>query len=252
MTLGEYLSEIPFPGDIYVYHSDNGPIKIGRLAQYRESLRAAAIAYNMEAPEELLWKEREDVIEEMTREKYKEIYGLSWDIIGKTTAQEMIDTESQAENDETNETQEENGWIFIENNGQGGMTTNFWQTDFAKNGYCFVTLDAGYYRLLVPYYRKDWLAEMKTAREVIISRGPWPSGRPPKKDAFEIMFEDGTSSPFIINVGPEQWDRAPGEADQGWKGVFSVYFDGATKPTLEFKKVFYRRVPKIPWLKKVE
>jgi hypothetical protein len=34
---------------------------------------------------------------------------------------------------------------------------------------------------------------MRTAREVIISRGPWPAQR--RTNAIEILFDDGSASP---------------------------------------------------------
>jgi hypothetical protein len=255
MTLKDYLEEVPFPEKVIIYESEK-PIKIGLLNQYRESLRLTAIRYGSDhgvSGDEFkaLRNEYEALIEQMIREKYKELYDLSWDVIGNTSAQEIIDAEDEAENNES-ETQEELKGISIKNDGRKIIDTNYWTSEYAKNGICFMSINAGCYRLLVPHFRKDWIKEMQAAQSVIISRGPFPDAMPPKADAFEIMFEDNTQSPFIINTGTEQWDRAPADADQGWKGVCHVYFDGIQKPIIEFQNVYYRRVKKIPWMKKVQ
>jgi hypothetical protein len=100
-------------------------------------------------------------------------------------------------------------FISIENEEQKLVKTNYWESEYAKNGYCFITINAGWYRLLVPRYREDWLGDIKSANSVIISRGPAPRFQPPKSDAFEILFEDNTQSPFSITTSPEQWDRVP-------------------------------------------
>jgi hypothetical protein len=257
MALKDYLDEVPFPEKVIIYESEK-PIKIGLLNQYRESLRLTAITYGVDHgisgdEFEALRNEYEALIEQMIREKYKELYGLSWDIIGNTSAQEMIDVEDNAENEENEEggTQEELKGIGIKNDGRKIIDTNFWTSEYAENGICYMSINAGCYRLLVPHYRQDWIKEMQAAQSVVISRGPHLSAMPPKSDAFEIMFADNTQSPFIIYTGTEQWDRTPTDADQGWKGVCHVYFDGSQKPVIEFQNVYYRRVKKIPWMKKV-
>jgi hypothetical protein len=115
-----------------------------------------------------------------------------------------------------------------------------------------LSLNAGAYRLLVPKYRNDWLNNFLTARAVIISRGAAFTYKPPKSDALEILFEDETNSPFMILISPEQIDRMPTDADQGWKGVFYIYYDGSKEPVLKFDKVYYRKVKDLPCLKRVE
>jgi len=140
-------------------------------------------------------------------------------------------------------------FIIVKNDGQKIIETNYWESEYAKNGYCYMSVNAGCYRLLIPKNRKDWLKDMEAAKEVVISRGPNETVRPPKSDAFEIMFEDNTESPFVIQTGPEQWERAPSDDDQGWKGCMRVYYGSTEKPVLEFLRVFYRRVEKLPCMK---
>lgn len=144
------------------------------------------------------------------------------------------------------------GFIGIKNDGQKIVETNFWETDYAHNGICYLSINAGCYRLLIPENRRDWLREINTAKEIIISRGPAPQASPPKSDALEILFEDGTDSPFMILIGPEQVERMPADADHGWKGVMHIYDRLAEKPLIEFTRVYYRRVKKLPYMKRVE
>jgi hypothetical protein len=138
------------------------------------------------------------------------------------------------------------------NDGRKIADTNYWKSDYARNGYCYLSINAGAYRLLVPKYGKDWVKECQSAQAVILSRGTAYKYKPPKDDALEILFEDNTDSPFTIMISPEQMDRMPADEDQGWKGVFHLYFDGSREPVIEFQKVYYRRVQELPCLKRVE
>ena len=142
-------------------------------------------------------------------------------------------------------------FVMITNDGQKIVETNYWTSSYAKNGFCYISINSGCYRLLVPKYRKDWLKDMETAKEVVISRGANYTYQPPKSDAFEIMFEDHTETPFVMQTGSEQWEHAPSDADKGWKGVIHVYYDSIEKPVLEFQRVFYRRVKELPYMKPV-
>lgn len=97
--------------------------------------------------------------------------------------------------------------IEIYSKGAEVVSTNYWRTEHAEKGYFYLSLNAGCFRLLVPEPNRAMLTEMRTAREVIVSRGPWPEqGR---TDALEILFEDGTNRPFALHLGVEQVDRLP-------------------------------------------
>ena len=86
------------------------------------------------------------------------------------------------------------GVITIGNGGADIKTTNYWTTDHAKNGIIFFSVNGGCIRALVPESMAEVIPEMKTGKEVIISRGPMPSqGR---DDVFEIMFDDRSDNPF--------------------------------------------------------
>lgn len=61
----------------------------------------------------------------------------------------------------------------IINKGQALVSTNYWTSEHAEAGYCYLTWNAGAARILIPDAVRHLLREMKGAREVIISRGPW-------------------------------------------------------------------------------
>lgn len=63
--------------------------------------------------------------------------------------------------------------LIIENQGQAIARTNYWDSDHAKAGYFFLSWNAGAGRLLMPDSQKAALAEMRSAKYVIVSRGPW-------------------------------------------------------------------------------
>lgn len=54
--------------------------------------------------------------------------------------------------------------ILIENQGQIVKQTNYWDSEQARAGYCYLSWNAGAGRVLVPDPAKSWLREMKGAR----------------------------------------------------------------------------------------
>lgn len=101
---------------------------------------------------------------------------------------------------------------------------------------------AGAFRLLLPPQAEALLADMRTAREAVVSRGPWGS----KPEAIEVMFEDGSNNPVALHIGAEQIDRMPLDSDAGRELTLAVWTKGPHKAlTLP---AWYRRVPKLPWL----
>lgn len=134
--------------------------------------------------------------------------------------------------------------IEIVNDGPRLVSTNYWETDLAQAGYCYLSINAGTFRLLVPRSRADWLPEMSTAEHVVITRGPWPDAG--NRMCWEVMFEDRTDSPFAIQMVPEQCDRAVPPADMGRRVGFAVWTEGGLameRPGL------LRSASRLPYLK---
>lgn len=133
--------------------------------------------------------------------------------------------------------------ILIENAGQRIVTTDFWTSEYAKKGYVFLSWNAGAARLLLPDSQKSLLKDMKSAKEVIVSRGPWPEqGR---EDALELLFEDRSDRPFALHLGMEMTDRTLPDTEQGGGFIVAVWTRGGQKLRLPGK---YRRVGRLPCL----
>jgi hypothetical protein len=140
-------------------------------------------------------------------------------------------------------------FITIENDGPEIISTNYWTTPHAQRGYYHLSINAGAFRLLVPDSQLRNIEEWRSAREVIISRGPWPGAG--KSDALEILFEDDTDNPYAIHLVVEQVDRLPLPTDMDVPGQphrwqFSVWTKSGKTLQLPAR---YRIVAKIPHLR---
>jgi hypothetical protein len=140
-------------------------------------------------------------------------------------------------------------FITIENDGARVARTNFWETDAARAGKVYLSFNAGAARLLVPHSREADVADMRTAREVVISRGPWKAMRIP--DAYEVLFDDGTQYPYALHLGPGSWDRLLPKSEHGRDLMLTVWTEGADgEPVLTWEFLArYRLVSRLPWLK---
>ena len=130
--------------------------------------------------------------------------------------------------------------ITIVNQGQILKSTNYWDSELARNGYFFLSWNAGAGRLLIPDAHKASIREMKTGREVIISRGKLDG-----RDALELMFEDGSDSPYCIHLVAEQCDRLIPDTDQGGGFVVALWTRGGMKLRIPGR---YRVVEALPCL----
>lgn len=139
--------------------------------------------------------------------------------------------------------------LRVENHGPLILATNFWDLPEAKLGKVLVSLNAGAFRILLPASAEPTLDDMRTAKECIVSRGPWPAQGLP--DAMEILFDDGTDGPFALHLSPQSFDRLPIDDDAAKEWILSVWTRprrGRPHKALE-RPCWYRRVPSIPWLK---
>ncbi len=91
----------------------------------------------------------------------------------------------------------------IINDGGAIQETNYFDSEHAKSGLFFVSWNASVARVLVPDGRMDVIDEMRTGRICVISRGLLN-----RVDALELMFDDGSDSPFALHVDMRQTDRA--------------------------------------------
>ncbi|OLP04598.1 hypothetical protein BLL52_4135 [Rhodoferax antarcticus ANT.BR] len=93
--------------------------------------------------------------------------------------------------------------IEIGNNGSEITYTNYWDSEHARCGFCYLSANAGVWRLLVPPEGEVMLAEMKTGRSVSIEPSLHEPGR-----CWDVVFNDGSDAPFFVAVDKQQVDRA--------------------------------------------
>lgn len=93
--------------------------------------------------------------------------------------------------------------ITIGNSGAEIASTNYWETEQARKGFCYLSGNAGTWRLLVPPTIEPLLGEMKTGKSVTIERSLQEPAR-----CWDVVFEDGTSSPFALSIDKKMVDRA--------------------------------------------
>ncbi|GAP37880.1 hypothetical protein ABXN37_22410 [Piscinibacter sakaiensis] len=92
--------------------------------------------------------------------------------------------------------------IKIQNDGPELRATNYWDSEQAAAGLCYLTANAGTWRLLVPEAAEGALEEMRTGRSAIIEPSIHLPGR-----CWDVVFDDGSDSPFSIAVDRRQVDR---------------------------------------------
>jgi hypothetical protein len=132
--------------------------------------------------------------------------------------------------------------LQIQNNDQLILASNYWNSDYARAGKVYLSVNAGAFRLLLPDLFTSELADMRTALEVIISRRLWPAQR--CSDAIELLFDDWTDNPYAPHIGTEQIDRLPLDRDTGREVVCTVWTRG---PKLEIMLPAHnRRSAKLP------
>ena len=133
------------------------------------------------------------------------------------------------------------GSIFFENDGPDIINTNYWQSDSPRRGDVHLSINAGAFRMLVPFTLGWAIRERSKGSDVIISRGPWLMYN--KSDAIEVLFNDDSDKPFTIMVLSNQLNPLPldSSCDQRW--MFSAWTKDGKKLELPCR---YRIVDKLP------
>ena len=138
--------------------------------------------------------------------------------------------------------------IRVENHGQLITAVNYWESTVEETGRVWVSVNAGAIRILVPRAMRRIIEDMRTGKEAILSRGPWPQMKLP--EAVEILFDDGSDSPFALHLSPESFDALPGEPPPGREWIVSAWDHKKGKPHKALERpCHWRRVPRLPWLK---
>lgn len=103
-------------------------------------------------------------------------------------------------------------------NPSGGPT--FGRRSFAREGFCFLSWNAGAGRLLLPEALEGVLHEMRGATHVIVTRGwyePW------RREGLELMFEAHSDCPFCLVLDAAQADRVLLRIDCGARFPLAVW-----------------------------
>jgi hypothetical protein len=137
--------------------------------------------------------------------------------------------------------------IRVTNHGPLLLSSNYWESELAAAGKLFVSVNAGAIRILLPPQLYGDLADMRSAPECVLSRGPWPAER--QREAVEIMWDDGSANPYALHLTPASFDSLPGEPMLGREWILSVWTkkDSSPHKALE-RRCHWRRVVRIPCL----
>lgn len=138
--------------------------------------------------------------------------------------------------------------LRIQNHGTLITACNYWDLPEAAAGKFLVSINAGAFRVLIPPAHEPSIGDMQTAKECLVTRGPWPAMK--LDDAFEILFDDRTSDPYAIHLTPGAFDRLPTDADIAIPWVLTCWTSRRGKPRMALERpCWYRRADRIPHLK---
>jgi hypothetical protein len=131
--------------------------------------------------------------------------------------------------------------LVIKNNGSEILSSNFW--DLHTSSF-FLSVNGSTARLLIPDSKVDEIPKMVTAKQIILSRGPcWPEM---DKEAIEIIFDDGSRTPYSIQLAEEQIDHLIPALMQGRDFRFSAWKKNAVK--IFERPAKFRMVIRLPCL----
>lgn len=130
--------------------------------------------------------------------------------------------------------------VYISNEGENIVETNYWDSELAKKGLFFLSWNDGTARLLMPKIQENYLREIKSGKCVIITRGIYRG-----VESLEIMFEDYSESPFVIFLSLGQTDRVIKDVSK--KTTFTLTVLTAEGEVARFPAK-YRRAKKLPYM----
>ena len=96
--------------------------------------------------------------------------------------------------------------IRIKNNGPELVETDYWDSEHARQGYFFLSINAGTARLLIPDNQRSTFDDVHHVEEVVISQGPWEQN--PAIELVQLLWEDRSDNPFMIMIIPDMMDRS--------------------------------------------
>lgn len=133
--------------------------------------------------------------------------------------------------------------INIVNDGEGIEKTNYFSSEWAKNGIMACSFNDGTFRMLIPDRMRRDVREMKTGKEVIISKGTYQG-----QIAYEFLFDDHTDTPYMQIVGANQMVGPQLADDEHGRAVMFSAWTKGPKKAFESPARF-RVVEKLPCMK---
>lgn len=135
------------------------------------------------------------------------------------------------------------GMIEYTNNGPDIVRTNFWTSGAADDGKFIITCNAGDMRVLLPERYESQVAEMKTGKEVLVTRGTFQG-----QDALELCFDDNSESPYALHTAIQAADMLPQLGD---RFMASVWTRGSGESAVCQLRVpaRYRHAARLPHMK---
>lgn len=138
--------------------------------------------------------------------------------------------------------------IHYTNHGPLIIETDYWRSDLARHGIVGISINAGCIRICLPREMRGLVQDMRRAKVVAISRGPWRADTGQTGEAVEVMWDDGSSDPVCLHTGVEQWPMLP-RAGEPWTCAVYVW---QRRPSRALDRpAIVRHVPHIPWLEPV-
>lgn len=138
--------------------------------------------------------------------------------------------------------------VEVTNHGPLILGSSYWGSEMERRGLFFLSPNAGCIRLLVPSVHRQAIQEMRTGKHVILSRGPWPERG--QADALELLFDDGSASPFALHLTAASCALLPGEPDAGREWTFAAWDMKKGVPHRALERVCrWRRVASLPCLR---
>lgn len=142
--------------------------------------------------------------------------------------------------------------MFIQNDDKKITSTDYWSSPAGNAGVIFFSFNAGSCRILFPSIPKADLRDMKQAKSVILSLGPAPELG--NRDAYELLFDDHSESPYSLLTTLEASDRKISASEDGQQLEISVWTEkrrGKSKETVCVfrRKARFRIVPQVPCMK---
>jgi hypothetical protein len=92
--------------------------------------------------------------------------------------------------------------IEITNNKSKIYSTNYWDTEFAQKGLCYLSGNAGDWRFLIPGHLTEYITEFMAVKRATIE----PSIAIPGH--IDIVSVDGSAAPYFIAISKNMIDRS--------------------------------------------